>query len=250
MRSAFEMMQQALKDYQQSMDSVSKDDSVTKPELEYRNTEHVSMLVTMSQILQDNGNLEEARGYLEDALLKLSQSFLPHNLVKAKTICILGTVFNKLAAQTTTTYNPVAAIRTWYYRYKAHKLLNTALDIMRKVCNNHPNTATTLAAIGRLDLDSGDLHSAKLHLEEALDIQTKCCGSIHPNVAFYHQLLAEVANQTGDQLSATSHSQEADKIYRALIKRERETSEMTCIKLLTLQRWQDNIGKSLIKDEP
>ena len=31
-----------------------------------------------------------------------------------------------------------------------------------------------ISAIGRLDLDSGDLHSAKLHLEEALDIQTKC----------------------------------------------------------------------------
>ena len=106
------MMQHALKEYEQSTDSVSKNDSVTRPELEYRNTEHVSMLVTISQMLQDTGNLDEARGYLEVALQKLCQSHLPHNLVKAKTICSLGTVFNKLAAETTTTYNPVPVLAT------------------------------------------------------------------------------------------------------------------------------------------
>ena len=244
MRSGLEMMQQALKDYQQSTDLVSEDDSVTKPELEDVNSEHVLMLVTLSQMLQDTGNLEEARGYLEHALQKLSQSSFPHNLVKAKTICTLGTVFHKLAAQTTTALNPVAAhLYPWYYTYKAHKLLNNALDIMRKARNTHPNTATILVAIGRLVLDSGDLHSAKLHLEEALDIQTTCCGPVHPNIALYHQLLAEVASQTGDELSSTSHSQEADKIYEILIKRERELSERAGIKLPILQKWQENIGK-------
>ena len=164
------------------------------------------------------GNLEEARGHLEDALQRLRQSFLPQNLLEAKTLCTLGTVFHKLATQTTTEHNPfVARLSPWYYKYKGHKLLNTALDMARKVCDSHPNIATVLAAIGRLDLDSGDLHSAKLHLEEALDIQTKCCGSIHPNIALYHQLLAKVASQTGEKLSAKSHSQKADKIYRELI---------------------------------
>ena len=245
MRSGLEMMQQALKDYQRSTDLVSEDDSVTKLKLEYVNREHVLMLVTLSQMLQDTGNLEEARGYLEDALQKLSQSSFSHNLVKAKTICSLGTVFHKLAAHSTTTLNPVAAhLYSWYYRYKAQNLLNNALDIMRKARNAHPSTATILAAIGRLDLDSGDLHSAKLHLEEALDIQTKCCGPVHPNIALYHQLLAEVASQIGDQLSSTSHSQEADKIYKILIKRERELSEGAGIKLPILQKWQENIGKS------
>ena len=245
MRSGLEMMQQALKDYQQSTDTVSKDDSVTKLILEKRNINHVSMLVTLSQMLQDTGNLEEARGFLEDALRKLSQSFLPHNLLEAKTIYTYGTLFHKLAAQTTTALNPVAAhLYPWYYRYKAHNLLNNALDMMRKAHNAHPNTATILAAIGRLDLDTGDLHSAKHHLEEALDIQTKCCGSIHPNIALYHQLLAEIASQTGNELSSTSHSQEADKIYKILIKRERELSESAGIKLPILQKWQENIRKS------
>ena len=237
-------MQHALKDYQQSTDTVSKDDSVTKPELEYRNTEHVLMLVTISQMLQDTGNLEEARGHLEDALDDLSKSSFLHNLLKAKTTCTLGIVFNKLAAQATTAHDLVAAhLYPCYYRYKSRKLLNNALDMMQKAHNTHPNTATILAAIGKIDLDSGDLYSAKLHLEEALNIQTTCCGPVHPNIALYHQLLAEVASQTGDELSFTSHSQEADKIYKTLIKRERESSERSGIKLPILQKWQENIGK-------
>ena len=234
-------MEHALKEHQQSTDTVSEDDSVTKRELEDRNTERVLMLITLSQMLQVTGNLEEARRHLESALQKLSQSSFPHNLVKAKTICILGIVFYKLAAQATTTLNPVAAhLYQWYYKYKACKLLNYALEMMRKVSNSHPNTANILAAIGRLDLDSGNLHSAKLHLEEATDIQTKCCGPVHPKIALYHQLLAEVASQTGDELSAKSHSQKADKIYKTLIKRERELSERVGIKLPILQEWQEN----------
>jgi len=245
-RSGLVMMQQALKEYQQSTNTNTKDDSVTKHDLEYRNTEHVSMLVAMSQMLQDTGNLEEAKKYLKDALQKLSQSSFPNNLLKAKTICTLGMVFHKLAAQASTALNPVAShLYPWYYRYKARKLLNTALDIMKKARNCHPNTATILVAIGRLDLDSGNLHSAKLHLEKALDIQKKCCGSIHPKIAFYHQLLAKVASQTGDEFSAKYHSQEADKIYKTLIERERELCESAGINLPILQKWQESIGNLL-----
>ena len=161
MRSGLEMMRQALKMYQQSTDAVSEDVSVSKRMVEDRNIKHVSMLVTMSQMLQDIGNLEEARGHLEDALQRLRQSLLSHNLLEAKTLCTLGTVFHKLATQTTTEHGPfVARLYTWYYKYKAHNLLTTALNIMRKARNAHPNTATILAAIGRLDLDSGDLYSA------------------------------------------------------------------------------------------
>ena len=243
MRSGLEMMQQALKDYQQSIDMVSEDNTITKCELEDR---HVLMLVTMSQMLQDIGNLKEARRHLDNALNDLSKSSFPHNLVKAKTIYTYRTLFHKLAAQTTTmTYNPVAThLYPWYYRYKARNRLNNALDIMRKVRTNHPNTATILAAIGRLDLDTGDLHSAKHHLKEALDIQATCCGPVHPNTALYHQLLAEIACENGDELSAKAHSQEAYKMYQTLIKRERELSERAGIKLPILQKWQENIGKS------
>ena len=95
------MMQQALKMYQQSTETVSEDDPVSKRLLEERNIQHVSMLVTISQMFQDIGNLEEARGHLEDALQRLRQSSLPHNLLEAKAIYTLGTVFHRLATQTT-----------------------------------------------------------------------------------------------------------------------------------------------------
>ena len=54
------------------------------------------------------------------------------------------------------------------HKYKGHKLLNTTFDMARKVCDNHPNIATILPAIGRINI--GDLFSTKLNLEEALDI--------------------------------------------------------------------------------
>ena len=53
MRSGLEMMQQALKDYQQLSDTVSEDVCVTKRLLEHQTIKHVSMLVTMGQMLQD-----------------------------------------------------------------------------------------------------------------------------------------------------------------------------------------------------
>ena len=248
------MMQHALKIFKQLVNTVAEDNLMSIRELDDNNIAYVSMLVTISQMLRDNGNFKEATEYLEDALHKVSQSSFPHNLLESRATCTLGTVFHKLAANTTTADNPVVTLFNmlyrWYYWYRAHNLMNTALEMMRKVSNAHPNTATILAAIGRLDLDSGDLHSAKLHLEEALDIQTKCCGSIHPNIGLYHQLLADVASQTGDELSAKSHSQEADKIYRALIKREKEMSRKAGLKLPILRRWQESIGTSLMKSRP
>ena len=248
------MMQQALKIFQQSVDANGEDNFMSKRVLDDNNIAYVSMLVTISQMLRDNGDFKEAIEYLEDALQKVSLSPYPHNLLESRATCTLGTVFHELAANTTMGDHPVATLFNmlyqWYYRYKARKLMNTALEMMRKISNVHPNTATILAAIGRLDLDSGELYSAKLHLEEALDIQTKCCGSIHPNIAHYHQLLAEVASQTGDKLSAKSHSQKADKMYKELIKRETEESEKRGIKLPILQKWQESIGKSLMKSEP
>ena len=83
MRSGLEMMQQALKMYQHS---VSKNDSVTKPELEYRNATYVLMLVTMSQMLQHTGNLNKAVTHIQKAMQELNQLSFPHNLVKAKAI--------------------------------------------------------------------------------------------------------------------------------------------------------------------
>ena len=242
MRSGLEMMQKAFKEYYQSIDTVS---SVLKSNLEHRTADYVSRLLTMSQMHQDTGNLNKAISHIQKALQELNQSSFPHNLVKAKAISRLGIVFHSLASETTRTNYTVLSFSAWYYRYKAERLLNTALDTMRKYRNTHPYTATILAAIGRIDLDSGDLHSAKLHLEEALDIETKCCGPIHPNIALYHQLLAKVASQTGDELSAKSHSQEADEIYRALIKREEEVSERVGVKLPILQKWQQSIGESV-----
>ena len=235
-------MKQAFKVYQQSK-IFATENAVHKQLLEDTTPKYVSMLVTMSQMLQDTGNLDEASGYLKDALQKLSMSSSPQNLLRSMIVYAIGTFYDKLEAQTTKSTIFVDGPRIWYYTYEAYKQMNTALKIMRKVCNRHPNTATILAALGRLDMDIGYFNAARLHLEEALDIQTACCGPVHPNIAVYHQALAGVTRQIGDELSTKSHSQEAQKIYRTLIKREGELSARACIKMPILRKWQENAWK-------
>ena len=145
-RSGLEMMQQALNIFQQSVDANGGDNFMSKRVLDDNSIAYVSMLVTISQMLRDNGDFKKAIEYLEDALQKVSQSLYPHNLLESRATCTLGTVFHKLAANTTLEDNPVATLFNmlyqWYYWYKAHRLMNTALVMMRKVSNVHPNTAT------------------------------------------------------------------------------------------------------------
>ena len=193
-----------------------------------------SMFATMGLMLRETGELTQARKYLEDSLRIQEKLKLPHNLLKAETMCILGTVLHRLGTSKPE-LNPITSyLKYWYYRYQARKHLDSALEIMKRVRYNHPKTATILAAIGRMHMDMGEFPSARDHLEEALRIKSECCGStdVHPDIALYHTLLAEIAS--GE--SATNHRQKADKIYRALLKRESVGAELPI-----LQEWRKGL---------
>ena len=73
------MMQQALNIFQQSVDANGEDNFISQCVLDDNNIAYVSMLVTISQMLRDNGDFKEAIEYLEDALQKVSQSLYPWN---------------------------------------------------------------------------------------------------------------------------------------------------------------------------
>ena len=193
-----------------------------------------SMLSTMGLMLRETGELSQARKYLEDSLRNQEKLQLPLNLLKAETMGILGTVLHRLGTSKPE-LNPITSyLKYWYYRYQARKHLDSALEIMKRVRYNHPKTATILAAIGRMHMDMGEFPSARDHLEEALRIQSECCGStdIHPDIALYHTLLAEITS--GE--SATNHREKADKIYRALLKREGVGTELP-----VLQEWRKGL---------
>ena len=222
MKTGIDLMQEALT-VSQSTTYTDIDDQI----------DNLSMLPTMGLMLRETGELSQARKYLEDSLRNQEKFKLPHNLLKAETMGILGTVLHRLGTSKPE-LNPITSLRLKYYRYQARKHLDSALKIMKRVRYNHPVTATILAAIGRMHMDTGEFPSARDHLEEALHIQSECCGStdLHPDIALYHTLLAEITS--GE--SATNHREKADKIYRALLKRESVGTELPI-----LQEWRNGL---------
>ncbi len=185
-----------------------------------------SMLTAMGLMLRDSGELSRARQYLEESLHIQEELQLPHDLLKAETMGILGTVLHRLETPRSDR-NPTIFLRLRYYRFQARKHLDSALEVMKKVRYSHPITSAILAAIGRMHMDTRKFPSARKSLEEALHIQSKCCGStVHPDIALYHTLLAEITN--GE--SATQHRQKADEIYRALLKREGVGKELPVLR--------------------
>ncbi len=166
------LMQQALDLYHSTVDqSTHLGYSESHPK-------YASMLAVMGLIQRDLGQLEEAKKLLKRALRIQETILSQQNLMKAETICNLGTVLHRLGD-----------------RNRALESLSLALSMMKSVKYEHPITATISAAIARLLLGMGDVHSARASLEEALKIRMKCCSKIHPNVALYHKLIGEMMQE-------------------------------------------------------
>ena len=214
------MMQQALDLYTSTMDE-SSTLGYTKVHPKY-----ASMLAIMGLMLRDLDRLKEAKKMLEKALHIQEKILSQQNLMKAETICSLGTVLHRLGE-----------------RPKALKTLNTALSTMTSVKYNHPITATVSAAIGRLLLDTGELFSAKVSVEDALKIHVNCTGSeIHPSVALYHELLAQIAHTNqDDHVLARDHLHLACRTYRSLYEREERVSRESGIQLPVLEVWRKKV---------
>lgn len=211
------MMQQAIDLYTATVDKSSSSGYTTT------HPKYASMMAIMGLMLRDLDQLKESRKCLQTALKIQQQILSQQSLMKAETICNLGTVLHRLGE-----------------RQKALESFDTALSMMQAVKYEHPVTATISAAIARLLLDMGDVHSARLSLDDALKIRTKCCGELHPDVALYHKLIAEISLKTDDATSAKQHLQVASRIYKTLYDREKTMSHECGIEPLPiLDEWKD-----------
>ena len=210
-----ELMQQALDLYTSTgQDSLGSGYTETHPKF-------ASMLAVMGLLLRDQGRLQEARSFLERALRIQERILSEQSLMKAETICSLGTVLHRQGQ-----------------RQRAMNSLDTALSIMRAVKKEHPVTATITAAVARLLWDMGDLHSAQLSMEEALQIQLWCRGEAHPTIALYHQLLADMLLHTDNSAAAGEHLRRALRVYQTVGEREGALSEEAGLALPILQQWE------------
>ena len=209
------MMQQALDRYTTTgHDSPGHGYTETHPKF-------ASMLAVMGLLLRDHGRPREARSYLERALRIQERILGQQSLMKAETICSLGTVLHRLGQ-----------------RRRAMESFDTALSTMRSVKQEHPVTATILTAVSRLLSDMGDFHSAGLSMDEALKIRLQCCGEAHPTIGLYHQLLADILIQTDRRAAAKEHLHRAQRVYQVVSEREGALSEEAGLSLPVLRQWE------------
>ena len=185
-----------------------------------------SMLAISGVIQRDLGDLTKARNSLNEALAIQEKDHSQLNLMKAKIMCYLATVYHQLGDH-----------------QKAIGHLDSAMAIMKDICYTHPITATISCALARVLMDKGDFHSARNGLEEAIKIQTACCGHFHPSNALYHTLLVVVQNQLGDMTSAQEHSTIAKEIYKTVYEREKSLSDEAGLNLPILAYWQEQVDK-------
>ena len=201
------MMQQAIERYTSMTDDASNL-GYTKSHPKF-----TSMLAILGLIQRDLDRLQEARRSLETALRMQQEILSEQSLMKAETMCNLGTVMHRMGN-----------------RRGALEYMDSALTLMKSVKHEHPITATISAAVAQLLLDMGNVHSARLSLEDALEIRSKCCTELHPSNALYHKLLAGLADQDehgADKagLMAEKHLIAARAIYGNLFQREQALSE-------------------------
>lgn len=82
-------------------------------------------------------------------------------------------------------------------------LAATALEIQRKVLSEgHPNVGSTLAILGRWQMEAGNIALAEERLREALEIQQAALTPDHPDLAITRVDLAEALLLLGDSREA------------------------------------------------
>ena len=187
---------------------------------------YASMLATLGSIQRDLGDLTKAKDSLDEALAIQEKNHSQLNLMKAKIMYNLATVYHQLGD-----------------RQKAVGHLESAMAIMKDICYTHPITTMIKFTLARVLMDKGDFQSARSSLEEAVKIQTACCGHFHPSNAQYHTLLVEVQNQLGDITSAQEHRTIAKEIYKTVYEREKCHSDEAGLNLPVLASWQKQIDK-------
>ena len=126
---------------------------------------YASMLAIHGLILRDLNELSNAESFLWKALDLQEKILSPHNLMKAETLCNLGTVQHRLGQET-----------------KALGSLESSLDMMNQlggtIGHMNPLKSTVLIALGRLLLDMDQVAEGRANFWEGFKIRLETCGGI------------------------------------------------------------------------
>lgn len=199
----------------------------------YHHPKYASMMAIMGLILRDLVHLEEAQKYLKESLAIQEKILSQESLLKAETLCNLGTVLHRMDD-----------------RQGSLQQLDAALHMIKTVKYWHPITATISAARAQLFLNMGDLNLAQSNMEEALKIRAECSGKVHPNVALYHDILAQVLLMKDELVESQAHVVKALTTYQALHTREARLSQWEGVELAVLLKWEKTIRELSLQVDP
>ncbi|MFX5789381.1 tetratricopeptide repeat protein, partial [Acinetobacter baumannii] len=80
---------------------------------------------------------------------------------------------------------------------------------------DHPDTATTEDALGRLYLKDGKLVEAREHLDKALAIRKKILSPQHPDIGFSLKSESKLAMKEGHKKEAIALLHDSLDVFRA-----------------------------------
>ena len=183
-------------------------------------------------VLREQGDLKQAKEYLEHALVIRLQSFGPQHPDDLATCynnmglllrdqgdlkqamehlkLALDIMVQTLGPQhpsVATSYNNIATVlREQDDLRQAKEYHERALHVMLQTLRpQHPDVATSYNNIANLLRDQGDLKQAKEYHEYALAIRVETLGPQHPDVATSHENLAAVLRDQGDLKQAKEY---------------------------------------------
>jgi len=199
----------------------------------YLHPKYASMMAIMGLILRDLDRLEEAQKYLKESLDIQEKILSQESLLKAETLCNLGTVLHRMDE-----------------RQGSLQQLDAALQMIKTVKYWHPITATISAARAQLFLNMGDLNLAQSNMEEALKLRTECSGEVHLNVALYHDILAQILLMKDELVESQAHTVKALTTYQTLHTREARLSQQEGVELAVLLKWERILQELTLQVDP
>ena len=199
-----------------------------------------TILNNIGLLKHDQGELQEARGYFEQAhrLLRDQQEATP---TLARVVNNLATVYvalgnladaeplylqslklrEELYGYVSSTYATVLHNLGLLYTqqgryYKARQVLESSLAIFEKVSGEeHPDYAKNLSALSYLIFMLGDYRTSRALNERTLAIQKNIFGEMHPDIAYTLDNLATVEWYLGDYRQAETYYSQSEKIIEA-----------------------------------
>jgi tetratricopeptide (TPR) repeat protein len=193
-----------------------------------QHSDTAEILINLSGVLLDMGDLEGARPLVERSLAIWEKVLGPEH---PQTTWSLNSLARVLHAQ-----GDLSGARQYYER---------ALATREKMLGpEYPDTATSVSNLGSLLHDQGDLLGARQCYERALAVRERVLGHGHPDTAISISKLADMLQSEGDLAGADQHYRRALAINEKVLGPEHPFTVRSIGHLARLLQEQGNMAEA------